>query len=226
MTYIWNCILINKCFYFSDVKPLEHEEEFYYTEVEMGQHTSSPPTMSHRDMARPPHEDPEYQRQIVGNFRYVQTSFIYFNSSPKRGSRRFFIFEFLYLVSLYYHPTSLQVIFLDGYRQGLLAGQAGPINIPPISHTTYQYHQHHQQPSSPQKLLKLSPRPVSSYPYPSPSSASPPALLALNSGKTPASPSRRIRGENKKCRKVYGMEHREQWCTQCKWKKACSRFGD
>ncbi|GAU94362.1 hypothetical protein RvY_06149-2 [Ramazzottius varieornatus] len=28
----------------------------------------------------------------------------------------------------------------------------------------------------------------------------------------------------KKCRKVYGMENREQWCTQCKWKKACTRF--
>ncbi|KAF2881365.1 hypothetical protein ILUMI_24808 [Ignelater luminosus] len=116
------------------------EEEFYYTEVEVGLHNnSSPPTMSHRDMARPPHEDPEYQRQIVGTF-----------------------------------------------RQNLLSG---PINIP----------------QSPHKLLKLSPRP--------------------HSPKMPVSP-RRVRGENKKCRKVYGMEHREQWCTQCKWKKACSRFGD
>lgn len=116
------------------------EEEFYYTEVEVGlNNSSSPPTMSHRDMARPPHEDPEYQRQIVGT-----------------------------------------------YRQTLLSG---PINIP----------------QSPHKLLKLSPRP--------------------HSPKMPVSP-RRIRGENKKCRKVYGMEHREQWCTQCKWKKACSRFGD
>ena len=25
---------------------------------------SSPPTMSHRDMARPPHEDPEYLKQF------------------------------------------------------------------------------------------------------------------------------------------------------------------
>ena len=41
-----------------------------------------------------------------------------------------------------------------------------------------------------------------------------------------SSPIRRPRGEAKKCRKVYGMEHREQWCTQCKWKKACTRFGD
>ncbi|EDW67531.2 uncharacterized protein Dvir_GJ23030 [Drosophila virilis] len=41
---------------------------------------------------------------------------------------------------------------------------------------------------------------------------------------TPNSPNRRTRGENKKCRKVYGMERRDQWCTQCRWKKACSRF--
>lgn len=48
------------------------EEEFYYTEIEDESGTPSPPsppTLSHRDMARPPHEDPEYQRQIVGNYR-------------------------------------------------------------------------------------------------------------------------------------------------------------
>ena len=39
------------------------EEEFYYQEVAVD-HMSSPPTMSHRDMARPPHEDPEYQKQL------------------------------------------------------------------------------------------------------------------------------------------------------------------
>lgn len=52
----------------------DHEEEFYYTELEDEEDTAapsppSPPTLSHRDMARPPHEDPEYQRQIVGSFR-------------------------------------------------------------------------------------------------------------------------------------------------------------
>uniref|UniRef100_A0A8C9NNJ7 SLC2A4 regulator n=1 Tax=Serinus canaria TaxID=9135 RepID=A0A8C9NNJ7_SERCA len=36
----------------------------------------------------------------------------------------------------------------------------------------------------------------------------------------------RPRGEAKKCRKVYGMEHREMWCTACRWKKACQRFLD
>lgn len=40
------------------------------------------------------------------------------------------------------------------------------------------------------------------------------------------SPNKRVRGESRKCRKVYGMDNRESWCTQCKWKKACSRFTD
>ncbi|KAM6404550.1 SLC2A4 regulator [Rhynochetos jubatus] len=43
--------------------------------------------------------------------------------------------------------------------------------------------------------------------------------------KPPAIP-RRPRGEAKKCRKVYGMENREMWCTACRWKKACQRFLD
>ena len=41
-----------------------------------------------------------------------------------------------------------------------------------------------------------------------------------------SSPIRRPRGDAKKCRKVYGMDHRDLWCTQCKWKKACTRFGE
>ncbi|XP_059905638.1 zinc finger protein 704 isoform X2 [Gadus macrocephalus] len=36
----------------------------------------------------------------------------------------------------------------------------------------------------------------------------------------------RPRGEAKKCRKVYGMEKRDMWCTACRWKKACQRFTD
>lgn len=37
---------------------------------------------------------------------------------------------------------------------------------------------------------------------------------------------RKPRGEGRKCRKVYGMEHRDLWCTACRWKKACQRFTD
>lgn len=55
------------------------DEAFYYTEIEAeiesddfnikSPNPPSPPTLSHRDMARPPHEDPEYQRRLVGNMR-------------------------------------------------------------------------------------------------------------------------------------------------------------
>ncbi|XP_075624766.1 SLC2A4 regulator [Balearica regulorum gibbericeps] len=53
----------------------------------------------------------------------------------------------------------------------------------------------------------------------------PPAAPAPPPPKPPAVP-RRPRGEAKKCRKVYGMENREMWCTACRWKKACQRFLD
>lgn len=56
------------------------DEEFYFTDLEDEDDEAicmeptnvappSPPTLSHRDMARPPHEDPEYQRKLVGNMR-------------------------------------------------------------------------------------------------------------------------------------------------------------
>uniref|UniRef100_A0A2K5JY05 C2H2-type domain-containing protein n=1 Tax=Colobus angolensis palliatus TaxID=336983 RepID=A0A2K5JY05_COLAP len=38
--------------------------------------------------------------------------------------------------------------------------------------------------------------------------------------------SQKPRGDAKKCRKVYGMERRDLWCTACRWKKACQRFLD
>ncbi|XP_066901964.1 zinc finger protein 395 [Halyomorpha halys] len=117
----------------------DHEEEFYYTELEVG--LASPlPTLSHRDMARPAHEDPEYQKGCAMP--------IPSNSWPAAIS-----------------------------------------------------------PSCSQKQIKLS-------------------VSAPSSARVPSSPSRRLRGDTKKCRKVYGMEHRDLWCTQCKWKKACTRFGD
>ncbi|KAF7209989.1 zinc finger protein 704 isoform X2 [Nothobranchius furzeri] len=42
----------------------------------------------------------------------------------------------------------------------------------------------------------------------------------------PAPGARKPRGDAKKCRKVYGMEKRDMWCTACRWKKACQRFTD
>ncbi|CAK1599918.1 unnamed protein product [Parnassius mnemosyne] len=128
----------------------DHEEEFYYTEREVAA-PPPPPTLSHRDMCRPPHEDPDYQRQLVGS-----------------------------------------------YRQGLLStmqnASARPISIP-VTHPWSTSH-------SPKHMR-----------------------LSAMSG-SPGSPGRRPRSDNKKCRKVYGMDQRDLWCTQCKWKKACTRFNE
>ncbi|CAL4239689.1 unnamed protein product [Meganyctiphanes norvegica] len=101
---------------------------------------SPPPTLSHMDMARPPHEDPEYRRQFDNSAATLSSSWprtsAYLSSSPR-----------------------------------------GKIRVT----------------SSPK-----------------------------------ASPGRggKRNGDSRKCRKVYGMEQRDMWCSHCKWKKACTRFGD
>ncbi|XP_068203165.1 zinc finger protein 395-like [Palaemon carinicauda] len=101
-------------------------------------HVSSPPTLSHMDMARPPHEDPLYKRHLSGPVASLSSSW----------------------------PRS----------SAYLSSGRGKVRVS----------------SSPK-----------------------------------ASPGRGKRnGESRKCRKVYGMEQRDLWCTQCKWKKACSRFGE
>ncbi|RZF35692.1 hypothetical protein LSTR_LSTR010013 [Laodelphax striatellus] len=155
----------------------DHEEEFYYTEVELGL-TSSPPTLSHRDMARPPHEDPEYQRslQMAASAPHPTTT------QPPPSS-----------LSALHHtkPISVPPQHNGGCGSSLLPQWT--LNGAP-------------SPNSPQKYMRLS--------------------SSVPSVKQPNSPTRKARGDTKKCRKVYGMEHREQWCTQCKWKKACTRFGD
>uniref|UniRef100_H3C2P6 Zinc finger protein 704 n=1 Tax=Tetraodon nigroviridis TaxID=99883 RepID=H3C2P6_TETNG len=52
-------------------------------------------------------------------------------------------------------------------------------------------------------------------------------IAALSSPpRATAALSRKVRGEGKNCRKVYGMENRDMWCTACRWKKACQRFTD
>lgn len=56
-------------------------------------------------------------------------------------------------------------------------------------------------------------------------SSSAPSSTGSGGGLMMKSPGHRRVREGKKCRKVYGLEQRDLWCTQCKWKKACARFG-
>ncbi|XP_055614592.1 homeobox protein B-H1-like [Uranotaenia lowii] len=285
------------------------EEDFFFTEVEdesdsgySAPHPPSPPTLSHRDMARPPHEDPEYQRQIVGNYRLSMSS----QQQQLQQHQQHPQHQLPQLHQLgadikpplpatpgshqqqqlhHQHPSlNNNNNTIGGQQQGSNGtssnnGSGAGVHTSPLIHHNYTWSQ--VSPTSPQKHVRLSPRPAPyNNPYPnapyanqisqqhhyqqqqhlsqiqlSPGStnyhhqSAGAGALALSStgqsplngsgtfvapgtspsgstNRSPLSPNRRTRGENKKCRKVYGMDHKDQWCTQCKWKKACSRFGD
>ncbi|CAB4061434.1 unnamed protein product [Lepeophtheirus salmonis] len=109
-------------------------------------------------------------------------------------------------------PITIPVATTASFSFTPSSGVSGTGTLPAPSNN----HHHHNnninntstQPSSSSphqsKYIRLSPKPLTS--------------------STPKSPIRRPRGDAKKCRKVYGMERKELWCTQCKWKKACTRF--
>ncbi|XP_058824761.1 zinc finger protein 704-like [Topomyia yanbarensis] len=307
------------------------DEDFYFTEIEdesdSGQsapHPPSPPTLSHRDMARSPYEDPEYQRQFVGNYRQQQQQQQHHHQLqqhhqqhqqhhhqlnaaikpplPLPGAPAAGLQQPLHHQALNNNNNNSsssnnnnnnnnstvigQGSSNNGSSSNSSSNGSGAVhphsNTSPLIHHNYTWSQ--VSPTSPQKHVRLSPRPSASYPYPSPNYSNQIAqqhhyqqqqqqqqhlgqiqlspggtnyhhqsAMALSSGgsggqvqplngsgtfvapgtspgaasnRSPLSPNRRTRGENKKCRKVYGMDHKEQWCTQCKWKKACSRFGD
>ncbi|XP_049304569.1 zinc finger protein 704 isoform X1 [Bactrocera dorsalis] len=365
----------------------DHEEEFYYTEIEDEEEDcktpspTSPPTLSHRDMARPPHEDPEYQRKIVGNFkqgRVNQQQQLQQNQGQHINNSKTVFHGGTYFATNNSHTnqqmqskcvsTSPQNHHNYWQSSSVPVVQSAQTAITSVtSNSSQQVHQNQQpQPQQQSQFVKharSSPRPSqSTAPYPSPTyhhnySSSPNTCISSNSHgnvisnscnsqsssitpnnsgasnmlqqlshqnitvtahhtgahhnqpqpqqqlpavtitpnytnqqpqhqqqqqiqhmhghqqstqssaagtivtistaqvhqqsqlqqtshhhhqqhhsqhttvatttkHTPNSPNRRTRGENKKCRKVYGMERRELWCTQCRWKKACTRFGD
>lgn len=249
---------------------MEDEDEAIETDTNTTTTPPLPPTLSHSDMARPPHEDPEYQRKIVGNIRQgllmssgsANGQSSYTKSGPITSGSNTVIHNYAWSQA---SPVS------DFIEYEKFIDAENLINLFLLPSQT-----------SPQKHVKLSPRPSTSYaPYTLPSStysssnypvlvqqyhsmsssssqasitklshSSPPQLppppqqqhtpviqttaksmnqSGINKMRPPGMSTplqRRTRGENKKCRKVYGMDNRDSWCTQCKWKKACSRFGD
>lgn len=140
--------------------------------------SSSAPTWSHLDMARPPHEDPEY-RKSLGLSRPI--------AIPGGGA-----------------PFG-----------GHCATSASPLNL-----------------SSPKsnKFMRLNCNGKGQVVMGGSSSLGSShgaSLLVTPPGKAGAAArGGRSRGEARKCRKVYGMDSRDLWCTQCKWKKACTRFSE
>ncbi|EDW28037.1 GL27195 [Drosophila persimilis] len=334
----------------------EHEEEFYYTEDDdddelvKAPSLASEPTLSHRDMARPPHEDPEYQKQIVGNFKQGRAlhnynhltqqqasphhngggrggmhhigssipsnqqqqlqnnntsctptshlahhNYTWPSSSPPGAAigtttlsspvstlnkhARTSSSRPSHSVAPYPSPTFVQnqqqnqqqqqhqhqhsssssnsspVIHCNSSANNMLQ-QLSQQNVTVTAHAHHsQQVQHHlssvtitpnyhptQQQQPPhqdqphvrgQQQQSTASNLVANNNHNNHNNSMPLQHVAVAvqqsvgvAKHTPNSPNRRTRGENKKCRKVYGMEKRDQWCTQCRWKKACSRFGD
>lgn len=69
------------------------------------------------------------------------------------------------------------------------------------------------------KLVSIIPRPEA----PAPAHQQQPFLFTAAAGGQQLA-QRLASRSDRKCRKVYGIEQKDLWCTQCKWKKACARF--
>lgn len=189
----------------SDSDMSDHEEEFYYTEIEVNvdnvtktfsdMFTSSPPENDYLDHIQIP--DHDYQRKIEVSDRRPDTldmkehSYSHASSVPSGG---------------FYLPQEMTTppISMPQMKRSLSwqnSTNLSPVSAvsPPIRMTKPQDRlQQHQAQSPKSHMFGQSPKSTAFHKKP--------------------------RSEVRKCRKVYGMENRDMWCTQCKWKKACSRF--
>jgi len=133
----------------------------------------------HCDMARPPHENPEY------------------TSAPNTGCAQMLSSSSPTYATIISPTSSLGLPLAIPITTFTISGGSSGGGVSSAASGA----------GVPGKYIRLSPKPSC------PSTS-------------PKSPVRRPRGDAKKCRKVYGMDQRDLWCTQCKWKKACTRFGE
>lgn len=202
----------------ADDHPDDGEEEFYYSEVEIPStaprvraYTEPASQMAnlsladHLDMARPAHEDPGFPVSsstllAASGFRNKIRSF---SGNSNKSS--------LLINQYHHHHHGHHGVGGGGLGIGGPASLTTPITIAPSM-------------GSPGKYILISPPGNGSGGHTGNGdtiSCSAPTSGGHSMLKSPGH--RRIR-EGKKCRKVYGLEQRDLWCTQCKWKKACARF--
>jgi len=217
----------------------DHEEEFYYTEIEIDERatssssssgsphspsspsasndgstisacqspvlsnlaftffaSSSAPTWSHLDMVKPPHEDPEYQKMLH------QKEMMRSKQQQQQQKQE----------SLYSSPINIPGGGSFAHQYNMASGHQHAASAPVSSHHLPKINNH--------KYMRLNSNSKAS------GTGTCGTTMLQSPNKTTSSPNKRVRGESRKCRKVYGMENRDSWCTQCKWKKACSRFVD
>ncbi len=203
----------------------DHEEEFYYTEIEIDEHSlgSSASNSSMSPVPQSPSASNDGSLQSDGQ-----------SPIPSPEAHKFFPSSsaptWSHLEDHEYQKPSVdfdnkikviqfnhEKINSNNTRNESKSLLSNPINIPGIISYTHQYAK-----SAPLNAVQ-SPRAGHKYMRLNSNNKSGTTLLQ-SPNKT--SPTKRGRGESRKCRKVYGMDNRDSWCTQCKWKKACSRFTD
>ncbi|MBN3325621.1 ZN395 protein, partial [Atractosteus spatula] len=189
----------------SDLERSRREEDFYYTEIRREQEAAPPcsPQLSCASPPRPTQQGPMGPGACL-------------SEQPTSGAQQ---------------PSPLSQSAPSAFWQvrSEHSYQANPpvrVTLSPVSPSTFSW-----TPSPPvlqsQQVVSFRSRSVSVGEQWLQQHSVPPRPHAA-SGSPPRghSSSRKTRGEAKKCRKVYGIEHRDQWCTACRWKKACQRFLD
>ncbi|KAE8605519.1 hypothetical protein XENTR_v10015183 [Xenopus tropicalis] len=180
----------------------KREEDFYYTEVQMKEDSEAEPTPKSPSTAtaplliQPVPAKPETHALEVPSVESPLSSAL---SQSAPGS-----FWHIQADHAYQALPSIQIP-VSPHIFTSISWAAAPSTIPtlsPIRSRSLSFGEQQQQTPSIKSHLIV---------------ASPPRASNGN---------RKIRGEAKKCRKVYGIEHRDQWCTACRWKKACQRFLD
>lgn len=172
----------------------EHEEEFYYTEIEVNVESV---TQGLSDMC---------------------------TTSPSSPTDRLYILDHDYQKKDQPPVLGSSVPAAYSYINNLQGTPAVAISIPQIKRSlswqnTYTFS------SSPSPPFRPSPRPSPQERLQQHQAQSPKTHMLSVIPKTVGS-HKKPRSDVRKCRKVYGMENRDMWCTQCKWKKACTRFLD
>lgn len=194
----------------------------------------------HMNMARPPHENPEYNFHQNSSFT-VNTRPAHHQPRrplppmppPAFSSITAAVPIAIPVTNLAFARSAPPAAHNNSHPHGLPGASASPahhgkyirLSPKPSSAASSSYNSGLTGPVSSAmaapNLLTLQQQQVAVPPPPPPP---PPPATATPTVKS--SPIRRPRGDAKKCRKVYGMDHRDLWCTQCKWKKACTRFGE
>lgn len=227
----------------------DHEEEFYYTEIETTVDTvsdtfanmytspASPSPITHTLV-----EDPYFFKdeptspvklnegavhdRLTPSVELVQR--VCQNTQPQQNTQQQYTVVTPVLVSPS-HQQQASFSWPTVPTTQFTRFQATPQTIPLSPPTPSHHHpiiRHHKQPSiveqRHQQHQAQSPKTSQHFVIPPKTTAAVGSHLA--NGSPVHATTNKIRSEGKKCRKVYGMDNRDMWCTQCRWKKACVRF--